>query len=94
MRSYATCSNVVLKLSGLGMFDHDWTVATVRPYVMSGIQIFGSDRCMLASNFPVDKLVSTYDQLYDAYRQIIADLPESVQKQVLSENAKRCYRLQ
>jgi predicted TIM-barrel fold metal-dependent hydrolase len=48
---------------------------------------------MFASNFPVDKLLSTYNELYDAFRIIIADFPEAMQAQLLSGNAKRVYRL-
>jgi len=93
MREYANCPNVVMKLSGLGMFDHSWTVDSLRPYIRTAISIFGANRCMFASNFPVDKLVSTYNQLYDAFRVTIADLPEAMQTQLLSGNARRVYRL-
>jgi predicted TIM-barrel fold metal-dependent hydrolase len=93
MRKYAACPNVVMKLSGLGMFDHSWTVDSLRPYIRTAVSIFGANRCMFASNFPVDKLLSTYNQLYDAFRVTIADLPEAMQTQLLSGNARRVYRL-
>jgi len=82
-----------MKLSGLGMFDHHWTVDSLRPYIVTSISVFGPERCMLASNFPVDKLLSTYNEIYDAFRVIISTLPEGAQQQVLSKNAKRVYRL-
>jgi predicted TIM-barrel fold metal-dependent hydrolase len=54
--------------AGLGMFDHNWTVESIRPYVLKTIEVFGVDRCCFASNFPVDKLLSDYDRLYNAYK--------------------------
>jgi predicted TIM-barrel fold metal-dependent hydrolase len=38
-------------------------------------RVTGTDRCMFASNFPVDKLMSTYDKLFDAYGTIVETLP-------------------
>ena len=76
MRTLATQKNVAAKISGLGMFDHQWTVESIRPFVLDTIEIFGTDRCMFASNFPVDRLSSDYDKIWNAFDRITADFSE------------------
>jgi len=60
MRALAACPNVAVKISGLAMFDHDWTIESFRPYVLETIDTFGCERAMFASNFPVDRLFGSY----------------------------------
>jgi predicted TIM-barrel fold metal-dependent hydrolase len=87
----AGAPNVVAKISGLGMADHDWTTDSIRPWVMGVIEAFGVERCMFATNWPVDKLFSSYQTVVDAYRTIISDLSPSEQNALMWENAVRCY---
>ena len=56
MRLLSACENVSVKVSGLSIGDRSWTVPSIRPFILETIEIFGVDRVMLASNFPVDKL--------------------------------------
>ena len=70
MRALAACPNVAVKISGLGMVDHHWTVKSIRPFVLETIDMFGTDRCLFASNFPVDRLFSDYAALWRAFDQI------------------------
>lgn len=63
--------NVTAKLSGLGMFDHAWTVDSIRPIVETVMAQFGPDRVMFGSNFPVDSLTSSYSDLVIAYDRLI-----------------------
>lgn len=81
---------VTCKLSGLGMFDHDWTPASIRPIVETCLSLFGPDRVMFGSNFPVDKLYSDYRTLASAYRALV---PAGMQAQVFSLTASRFYDL-
>ena len=62
--------NVAVKISGLAMLDWHWTTGSLRPFVLRTVEIFGVDRCMFASNFPVDKLFSSYDDLFNAFKAI------------------------
>ena len=64
-------SNVSCKLSGLGMFDHNWTQATVAPIVTTVMEQFGSARVMFGSNFPVDSLSSSFKALFERLTSII-----------------------
>jgi predicted TIM-barrel fold metal-dependent hydrolase len=89
----AKAPNVACKISGLGMGDPYWTVGSIRPYVEEAIAAFGVERCMFASNFPVDKLFSSYAMLFDAFRQIVRNYYESEKLSLFHDNAERIYHL-
>ncbi len=56
------------------------------------IEAFGADRCMFATNWPVDRLFSSYPDLVGAYREIVADFSADEQRQLFADNARRWYR--
>ena len=87
--------NVVAKISGLVMVDHNWTQSSLAPFVNTTLQTFGANRCMFASNFPVDKLNANYDELIEAYKQIANDfgLTPHEKRLVFRDNAINFYRL-
>ena len=89
----ATCDNIRWKISGLGMGDNDWTVDSIRRYVLTSIETFGVDRCFFATNWPVDWLWSTYDELVHAYTEIISDFSRDEQTALFSKNAEELYRI-
>ena len=85
--------NVAVKISGLPMTDWHWTTDSLRPIVLQTIELFGVQRAMFGSNFPVDKLFSDFDTLCNAYRAIIAHFTPEEQRKLFSDNAERFYRL-
>jgi predicted TIM-barrel fold metal-dependent hydrolase len=93
LRALAACPNVAVKISGLAMFDHEWSVESLRPYVLETIDAFGVDRAMFASNFPVDRLFGGYSKLWHAYAQIVSGASESEQAALFRGNAERIYRI-
>lgn len=93
MRTLAACPNVACKISGLAMYHHDWTPELIRPLVLDTIAIFGAERCLFASNFPVDRLHSSYDQVWAAFDAITADFSEDERRALFHDNAVRFYRL-
>ncbi|QDM22677.1 amidohydrolase family protein [Tardiphaga sp. vice154] len=93
MAALADCSNVNVKLSGLGTFDHAYRLETVAPIVRETIALFGADRCLFGSNFPIEKLWTDYASLYGTFRQAIEHLPEGGQHDVLYNTAARLYRI-
>jgi predicted TIM-barrel fold metal-dependent hydrolase len=93
MELLAGCANVSVKISGLGMMFHDWTTELIRPFVRETIEIFGAKRCMFASNFPVDGMYSSFDTLWAAYRDIVADRPIADQEALFRTTAERIYRI-
>jgi predicted TIM-barrel fold metal-dependent hydrolase len=82
-----------VKLSGFGMFDRNWTAESVRPIILDTLEVFGVDRCMFASNFPVDSLACGYQELWSKYFDATLDLPEEERRKLFSQNANRFYRL-
>lgn len=93
MCTLASAPNVACKISGLGMGDFEWTTESIRPYVEEAIAIFGIDRCMFASNFPVDKLFSSYGAIFDAFKQITASYSRGDRMKLFHDNAERFYKL-
>ncbi|WP_322053179.1 amidohydrolase family protein [Paraburkholderia bannensis] len=93
LRVLAACPNVSVKISGLAMFDHEWTVESLRPYVLEAIDAFGVGRAMFASNFPVDRQFGSYAELWRAYAAIVSDASESERAALFRSNAERIYRI-
>ena len=93
MQEAAGAPNVVCKVSGLGMCDNAWTVDSLRPWVLACIDAFGTDRTFLGTNWPVDRLYSSYSDVLDAYERIIGDLSGPEQEALFSQNAERVFRI-
>lgn len=93
MRSLAACPNVAVKISGLGMLDHAWTVESLRPLALETIDAFGTGRTMFASNFPVDRLYGGYGKLWRAFAAIVAGASVDEQAALFRANAERIYRI-
>lgn len=94
LRQLAQLPNVVCKVSGLGMFNPNWTVAALEPLVRDVIDIFSPERVMFGSNFPVDKLYRSYGQYWQAYSQIIAPFSPSERSAMLVNTAADFYSIQ
>ncbi len=93
MAALAKAPNVVVKISGLGQPGRPWTADGNRRVVRETIELFGADRCMFASNYPVDSLVAGYDTIFDGFKAIVADLPAADRRKLFHDNAVRYYRL-
>lgn len=75
--------------------DPQWTVDSIRRWVLGCVEAFGPQRCMLASNWPVDKLFGSYEQLWDAYEEILtgSGLDAADLDDLFAGTAQRVYRL-
>lgn len=93
MERLSAAPNIACKISGLGMGNWTWTTEEFRPYVETAIEAFSVERCMFASNFPVDKLFSSYDRIFDAFRTITAGYSVNERLALFHDNAERFYRL-
>ena len=93
MATAATAENIICKISGLGMGDHNWTVESIRPYVLSCIEAFGVPRSIFATNWPVDSLFSSYDTLIDAYTEIVSDFSDDEKRDLFARNTEALYRI-
>ena len=89
----AECENAVIKISGLGMCDPNWTVESWRPWVSSCIELFGVERSFFGTNWPVDRLFSSFTDVIDAYEELISGYSESEQVALFSGNAERIFKI-
>jgi L-fuconolactonase len=106
IRELAACSNLHVKLGGLGMkscgFDFDKArlppsseeLATAwRPYIETCVESFGVKRCMFESNFPVDKVSCSYVTLWNAFKRLAAGASLDEKAALFHDTAIRFYRL-
>lgn len=93
MVALADCPNVHCKISGLTVLGQPWTLAANKPIILEAIRIFGVDRCMFASNFPVDGLKGSWDYLFSSFKRAVAEFPLADRRKLFSENALRFYRI-
>jgi len=93
MRAFAGCPNVAVKISGLGIAGRPWRVEDNAPIVGEVIAAFGVERCMFASNFPVDGLVASYDTIMAGFKAIVAERPHAGRLALFHDNAARVYRI-
>jgi predicted TIM-barrel fold metal-dependent hydrolase len=93
MEKLAACPNVVSKLSGLGTFIHRNDPAHIADVVAETVALFGGERCMFGSNFPIEKLWTSYRTLVDAFRAAAAPLGAQERDALFCATAIRVYRL-
>jgi L-fuconolactonase len=94
-RAAAAFPNVCCKLSGM-ITEADWrswTVADLKPYVQTALDLFGPDRCMFGSDWPVCELAGTYEQVYHALCGALGPVSDAARAQIFGETARRFYRL-
>jgi predicted TIM-barrel fold metal-dependent hydrolase len=93
MERLAACPNVVSKLSGLGTFIHRNDPAHIADIVAETVALFGGERCLFGSNFPIEKLWTSYRALVDAFRAAAAPLGVQERDALFCATASRVYRL-
>jgi len=87
--------NVLCKISGI-VTEANWQVWSAddfRPYLDHVFEIFGPDRLMYGSDWPVCLLAGKYQQVFDLENDYIRQFPAELQKKVFGENATRFYSL-
>jgi predicted TIM-barrel fold metal-dependent hydrolase len=89
----AKAPNITCKISGVAMTDPRFTAASVARWIDACLDTFGPDNCIIGSNWPVDRLFSSYDPIMNIYRDHVSRFDEADQRKILSENARRLYRL-
>ena len=93
MQRLADKTNIVSKLSALGTFIHRNDPAHIADVIHETVAIFGSDRCLFGSNFPIEKLWTSYAELVTAHRAAVSTFSPEWQLAMLHDNAVRVYRL-
>ncbi len=98
--------NVFCKIGGLGMvyggfgfhllerpLGSDQLAEVWRPFILTGIEAFGPDRCIMESNFPVDKQACSYRVIWNALKKATADFSTDERKAMFHGVAQKVYRL-
>ena len=85
--------HVVCKLSGLSMPFGSMQVEAVAPWLEFALDAFGADRCMFASNFPVDSAAGSFDDLYTTFSAVTSGLDAPSREKVFAATAERIYRI-
>ena len=107
MRALAACPGVHVKLGGLGMpingFDYhedalppgsERLAREWRAWMEPCLELFGPERCMFESNFPVDKGMFGYRVFWNACKRLAEGASEGAKAAVFHDTAARFYRLQ
>ncbi len=103
----AACPNVHAKIGGMAMPDNgfgwngwekppssDDFVEAQAPWYHHAIKVFGPERCMFESNFPVDRLSLSYRTLWNGLKKIAKDYPDAAQAAMFSGTARKVYKLE
>jgi predicted TIM-barrel fold metal-dependent hydrolase len=106
MTELSTCENLHVKLGGLAMnvngfgFHHEVLPPSSgemalawRPYFETAVGLFGADRCMFESNFPVDKGMCSYPVLWNAFKRLAAGCSDDEKAALFHRTAQRFYSL-
>ena len=94
MEAFAAAPKVAVKISGLGERGVPWSLERNRGVILDTIAMFGEDRCMFASNFPVDSLVGDFHTIFSGFAEATAHLGRAVQAKLFAGNARRLYRIE
>ena len=89
----AEAPNIFCKISGLGMADNQWTTNSIKPWVLHCIESFTPNRSLFATNWPVDKLFSSYETLVNAYDEITLSFSKTERELMFSKNAETLYNI-
>jgi len=95
LESVVKFPNIYCKLSGL-VTEANWTTwqtDDLRPFVDRALELFGVERMMFGSDYPVCLLAASYDRVLDAFQEILKDLSEDDREKIFSRNAAKFYRL-
>jgi len=95
IRPFGELENVACKVSGL-VTEADWgswRLADLQPFVDAAIEVFGPDRLMFGSDWPVCLVAASYDEVLGAARSATVGLSPSERDQLYGETARRVYGL-
>ena len=103
----ATCPNVVAKLGGIAMEVNgfgwhereapptsEMLMEATRRYYEHTIDLFGVERCMFESNFPVEKVSCSYNVLWNSFKRLTASWSAAERARLFHDTATRVYRLE
>jgi len=95
LKPVADYQNIHCKLSGLVTEANwsSWQTNDLRPFVDCVLELFGPERMMFGSDYPVCLLAASYDRVLDAFQELLKYLSDSDRDKIFSKNAAAFYRL-
>lgn len=93
LKKLSVYDNIFVKISGFSMFDHDLDPNITKEMVERVIDIFSPKRCMIGSNFPVDKLYHSLDYIFSIYQSAFNEYSSEEQEYLYIKTAEYFYRL-
>jgi len=96
MKIAASSPQVACKISGM-ITEADWNnwkPEDIKPYILKVIELFGVERVMFGSDWPVCLLAGQYEQVFDAFQSTIEDFSEAEKELILGKNARRIYGIE
>jgi predicted TIM-barrel fold metal-dependent hydrolase len=93
LTAMTTFPNLHVKISGPGMFTGGVTYSHARRWIRDVIQIFGVERTIYGSNFPLEKLHASYADFFGHYRSVMSEYSDTDQRKVFHDNGAKFYRL-
>jgi predicted TIM-barrel fold metal-dependent hydrolase len=94
LTALAAMPQVSIKLSGAGFVASPFEPAAFAPIIAEVLDLFGTKRVMVASNFPTDRLFASLDHTLDAYESLLKGLSDDERADMWGRNANRLYRLE
>ena len=93
LRLIAAAPNALIKISGLTAYDPSPTPESLREVALYCIECFGADRSMFGSDFPVGRLWTSFDGIFDGFKAMVRDFSQAEQAALFHDNALRVYRI-
>ncbi|MBO21689.1 MAG: hypothetical protein CMM26_04830 [Rhodospirillaceae bacterium] len=87
------CENVFIKVSGLNTFTRTVDADIMRIATNTALDMFGPDRCFFGSNYPVERMWTSFDGYIAAQKDVLADRPTAEQTKFFNDTAEYFYGL-
>ncbi len=91
LRRFANLPQSSIKISGLGLPDQPWLIEDNQSIIRTCIDVFGPERAMFASNFPVDGVCGSFDTIYSGFSAVTQSDPEAARQALFHDTACRIY---
>lgn len=93
MERLSQCENIVTKLSAFGTFLRRNDKNFVQEMIGDTVEIFGAERCMFGSNFPIEKIWTDFDALFETFQSAAASHSDRERHMIFEGTAAKIYRL-
>jgi predicted TIM-barrel fold metal-dependent hydrolase len=93
LKLLGSAPNALIKISGLTAYDPRPTPESLRDVALHCIDCFGVERSMFGTDFPVGRLWTSFDAIFDGFKAMVRDFSQAEQSALFHDNARRVYRI-